>query len=55
MADLEKGLNQRWFLSLEDARGKVETWRQENNSNRPHGALGNLAPKRFAEAIATAV
>jgi len=46
----EECLNQSWFLSLEDAREKVESWRQEYNRNRPHGALDNLAPKEFAEA-----
>ena len=41
-------LNESWFLSLEDAREKVEVWRQEYNSQRPHGALGNLTPVEFA-------
>jgi transposase InsO family protein len=45
----EECLNQCWFLSLEDAREKVEAWRQEYNSNRPHGALDNLAPEEFAD------
>ena len=43
-------LNESWFLSLEDAREKVETWRQHYNTERSHGALGNLAPVEFAEA-----
>ena len=43
----EECLNQNWFLSLEDAREKVEVWRQEYNRTRPHGALGNLAPEEF--------
>ena len=41
-------LNESWFLSLEDAREKVEVWRQEYNRQRPHGALGNLTPVEFA-------
>ncbi|WP_303677559.1 transposase, partial [Dehalococcoides mccartyi] len=41
-------LNENWFMSLEDARGEVEFWRQEYNSHRPHGALGNLSPLEFA-------
>ncbi len=45
----EECLNQSWFLSLEDAKDKVETWRQEYNRNRPHGALDNLAPEEFAK------
>ena len=42
-------LNENWFLSLEDAREKVEVWRKEYNRYRPHGALGNLSPVEFAE------
>ncbi len=41
-------LNENWFMSLEDARGKVEVWHQEYNSHRPHRALGNLSPLEFA-------
>ncbi len=41
-------LNESWFLSLEDAREKTEAWRRHYNSERPHGALGNLAPMEFA-------
>jgi putative transposase len=40
-------LNQHWFLSLEDARIKIEAWRREYNSHRPHSALGNLTPEEF--------
>lgn len=41
-------LNQNWFMSLDDARRIVQTWRQEYNEDRPHGSLGNLAPREFA-------
>ena len=41
-------LNESWFLSLEDAREKIEGWRRHYNGERPHGALGNLAPESFA-------
>ena len=41
-------LNENWFLSLEDAREKIEEWRSYYNGERPHGALGSLAPKTFA-------
>jgi putative transposase len=43
-------LNENWFLSLEDAREKVEQWRLHYNQERPHGALGNLTPMQFAAA-----
>ena len=41
-------LNQHWFLSLEDAKVKIEAWRREYNSHRPHSALGNMTPEEFA-------
>ena len=41
-------LNENWFLSLADARHKVEKWRQEYNNERPHSALGQMAPAQFA-------
>jgi putative transposase len=43
----EECLNQSWFLSLEDAQEKVESWRVEYNYSRPHGALGNISPREF--------
>jgi putative transposase len=42
-------LNENWFLSLDDAKTKVEDWRQDYNNHRPHSSLGNLAPREFAE------
>jgi putative transposase len=44
-------LNENWFLSLADARQKVADWWQEYNNERPHSALGQMAPSRFAETI----
>ncbi len=41
-------LNESRFLSLEDARAKVEAWRNDYNEHRPHSALGNLAANEFA-------
>ncbi len=32
------------FLSLEDARAKIEAWRRDYNVSRPHSALGHLTP-----------
>jgi len=40
-------LNENWFLSLEDAREKIEEWRQYYNRERPHGSLDNLAPLEY--------
>jgi putative transposase len=47
----EECLNQSWFLSLEDAREKVEEWRCHYNQVRPHGALGNVPPVDFMAAV----
>ena len=41
-------LNQHWFLSLEDAAQKISAWRTSYNEDRPHSALGNLAPSVYA-------
>jgi putative transposase len=37
-------LNAHWFLSLADAREKLEDWRKYYNEERPHGAIGNRPP-----------
>ena len=46
-------LNQHWFLSLEDAREKVERWRIDYIQERPHSALGNETPQKFATSART--
>jgi putative transposase len=37
-------LNQHWFMSLADAREKLEAWRGDYNTVRPHSAIGNKTP-----------
>ena len=37
-------LNASSFLSMGDARARIEAWRTEYNQNRPHSALGGLTP-----------
>ncbi|MBM9401153.1 IS3 family transposase [Gluconacetobacter azotocaptans] len=37
-------LNAHWFLTLADAREKLEAWRRDYNEVRPHGAIGNRTP-----------
>lgn len=37
-------LNQHWFMSLADAREKLEAWRGEYNTVRPRSAIGNKRP-----------
>lgn len=37
-------LNAHWFLTLDDARSKMEEWCKECNTVRPHSAIGNKPP-----------
>jgi putative transposase len=41
-------LNANWFTSLNDARRKIEEWRQDYNQQRPHSSLAYLSPAAFA-------
>jgi putative transposase len=45
-------LNAQVFVSLHDARQKIEAWRIDYNEPRPHGSLGNLTPREFTEQAA---
>jgi putative transposase len=42
-------LNAHLFLSLQDAREKIESWRTGYNTFRPHSSLGNLTPSKYAK------
>lgn len=44
----EECFNEHVFLSLDDARRKIERWRIAYNHERPHSSLGNLTPEEFA-------
>jgi putative transposase len=41
-------LDQEWFVSLDEARRVIETWRISYNSQRPHSSLGYLPPDTWA-------
>ncbi len=41
-------LNENWFLSLDDARRKIEAYRVDYNEVRPHSSLDNQTPSAFA-------
>jgi putative transposase len=43
----DEHLNVHQFLSLADARAKIEAWRHDYNQRRPHGSLGHLTPNEF--------
>jgi putative transposase len=42
-------LDENWFLSLEDAKIKIETWRKDYNEHRPHSSLKDETPQGFFE------
>lgn len=42
-------LNAHWFLSLEDAAMKIESWRMEYNHFRPHSSLNDMTPMEFID------
>lgn len=42
-------LNTNWFLSLQDAKEKIEQWRTEYNDYRPHSSLNGLTPSEMEE------
>ena len=44
----EECLNTNWFMSLEDAKEKLERWRNDYNEYRPHSALTYRSPAEFA-------
>jgi len=40
-------LNTNWFLSLQDAADKIESWRRDYNGYRPHSSLQGLTPDQI--------
>jgi len=46
----DKCLNANWFVSLADAKRKIESWREEYNVERPHSSLAYRTPAEFAKA-----
>ena len=42
-------LNVHQFLSIEDAKSKIEAWRDDYNHHRPHSSLGHLTPSEYVE------
>lgn len=40
----EECLSAHWFMTLADAREKMETWLNYYNTERPHGAIGYKTP-----------
>jgi putative transposase len=48
-------LNANWFLSLADARHRIELWRRDYNEARPHSSLGYLTPLEFRNGLSFAL
>lgn len=44
-------LNANWFLSLTDARSKIQKWKDEYNEFRPHSGINNLTPKEYLNSL----
>jgi putative transposase len=42
-------LNENQFLTLVEAQAVIEAWRRDYNEERPHGSIGRMTPKEFAE------
>jgi putative transposase len=47
----EECLSTHWFLSLEDAKRKIEAWRKEYNVSRPHMSLGYMTPEEYSQVM----
>lgn len=45
-------LNQNWFLDLREAQDRIEAWRVDYNTVRPHSSLGYRTPAEFAHRAA---
>jgi putative transposase len=42
-------LNEEWFETITDARNKIEKWRIEYNTEKPHSSLNGLSSYEFIE------
>jgi putative transposase len=45
-------LNAEWFQGLDDARQRIERWRNDYNESRPHRSIGRIPPGVFARRAA---
>jgi putative transposase len=43
-------LNVNEFVSIDEAKQRIEAWRIDYNERRPHGALGHLTPSEYVKA-----
>jgi len=45
-------LNRHWFKTLDEARMKIDSWREHYNNVRPHSSLGYIPPVEFSKQAA---
>lgn len=48
-------LNEHIFVSLDNARIKIDNWRRDYNDNRPHRSLNNMTPNEFVASFQTEI
>jgi putative transposase len=41
-------LNAHWFVTVTEAQVTIEAWRDDYNTQHPHGSLGRRTPSEFA-------
>ena len=44
-------LNENWFRDLQDAREKIEAWRHDYNTQRPHRSLQHMTPQEYRKKV----
>ncbi len=49
----EECLDQHHFVSIDDARALIESWREDYNSIRPHTSLRGLSPEDFLHRVSS--
>ena len=42
-------LNTHEFVTMQDVRERLKAWKDDYNTERPHGSLGHLTPSEFAQ------
>ncbi|MBL7866253.1 MAG: transposase, partial [Cyclobacteriaceae bacterium] len=38
-----------WFMSMHDAQQKIDNWRLEYNTFRPHSSIDDMTPEQFED------
>lgn len=43
----DEGLNEHWFMTLQEAQLVIEAWRREYNEERTHSSIRDVTPQEF--------